>query len=266
LDVSSEQRSTSDLPAVDERLIMPNTRYEVLDGKVVYVSPSDQPHGSRHSKLQALLEAYAADGYDAACDMLTRTSAENDMAPDGSIYPAAPDPDTGGRRLEELAFEVISTERLSHAGRKAAALVGRGVRRVFAIDVERGRGLEWSSTTSTWEILAPDAVIEDHALVLPLRIHDLVAAGNADDAVARALIAKGNPVLTAALDARQAEGEARGKAMAVLAVLSSRGVPISEDERSAILATREPSLLDAMLRDVSHCETTRDLLAPADRG
>jgi hypothetical protein len=136
--------------------------------------------------------------------------------------------------------------------------------------VERSRGLEWSSTTSTWEILAPDAVIEDHALVLPLRIHDLVAAGNADDAVARALIAKGNPVLTAALNARHAEGEAsgeaRGKAMAVLAVLSSRGVPISEDERSAILATRDPSILDAMLRDVSHCETARDLLAPADRG
>jgi hypothetical protein len=54
--------------------------------------------------------------------------------------------------------------------------------------------------------------------------------------------------------------------MPMVAVLSSRGIPISEDECSAILATREPSLLDAMLRDVSRCETARDLLAPADRG
>ena len=47
--------------------------------------------------------------------MLTRTSEKGDMAPDASVHPAAPDPRTGGRQLEDLAFEVVSTERLSAA-------------------------------------------------------------------------------------------------------------------------------------------------------
>lgn len=59
------------------------------------------------------------------------------------MYPAAPDPRTGGRQLEQLAFELASTQSLDHAGRKAAKLAGRGMRHVFAIDIERSRALEW---------------------------------------------------------------------------------------------------------------------------
>src|SRR4051812_26051938 len=129
------------LPDVDERLVMPETRYEIIDGKVTYVPPADEAHGTRHSKISAILEAYAADGYDVASDMLTRTSTKGDMAPDASVFPVARDPETGGRQLDELVFEVVSTERLSHAGKKARSLAARGVRRVFAIDVERRRAL-----------------------------------------------------------------------------------------------------------------------------
>ncbi|MCA9514118.1 MAG: Uma2 family endonuclease, partial [Myxococcales bacterium] len=207
---------------------MPETRYEVVGGEVVYVSPADQPHGSRHSKLSALLEAYVDDDFDAAADMLTRTSEKNDFAPDGSVYPAAPDPETGGRQLEHLAFEVVSSESLSHAGKKAAELAKRGVRRIFALDVERQRALEWSRETGSWSLLHGDAVIEDEAFVLPLPVHALVSAARADDAVARALLAKANPVLTAALAETAAQSKAEGKAEAsaegLLAVLATRGL------------------------------------------
>lgn len=260
--MSNEHVSFPQQPAVDERLIMPDTRYEVIDGEVVYVSPALEPHGTHHSKLQALVEAYAADGYSVACDMLTRTSDKGDMAPDASIYPSARDPKTGGRQLEELAFEVVSTETLAHAGREARSLIERGVRRVFAIDVERRRGLEWSQATSGWEILGLDAEIEDKALVLPLPVHDLVAAGKADDAVARALLAKGNAVLTAALDATRSEGRAEGKAEAVLAVLASRGIAVSADERRAILSAGQP---DAMLAKVATCASAQQLLEQLNR-
>jgi hypothetical protein len=263
--MGGERNSTWDGPAVDQRLIMPNTRYEVVGGEVVHVSPANPPHASRHSKLQALLEAYATDGYDAACDMLTRTSEKNDFAPDGSIYPADPDPETGGRQLEELAFEIVSTETLAHAGRKAAELVGRGVRRVFAIDVERQRGLEWSSATAAWEILATDGVIEDPALVLPLAVHDLVAAGNADDAVARALLAKDNPVLLEAMAAREAdaaaEAAAAATAKAVLTFLASRGIAVDDEQRRAILAVREPRALETMVQKAAVCGSAAELLA-----
>jgi len=268
----SEARSTSDerdgeLP-VDERLIMPETRYEVLDGEVVHVAPADQPHGSRHSKVSALLEAYVAEGYDAACDMLTRTSEKNDFAPDGSVYPSAPHSRTGGRRLEELAFEVVSTERLAHAGRKAARLLERGVRRVFAIDVERKRGLEWSRATATWEILASDALIADRALAVPMPVHDLVSAAKTDDSVARALLAKKNGVIQAALDRTReaaraegvADGKAEGKAEAILAVLAARGFTADDDVRGAILRERDEATLGRWLARAATCEDPRELL------
>lgn len=256
---SSQSRVEDELP-VDERLVMPETRYEVIDGEVVYVSPADPPHASLHSRLSALLEAYVAPGFRAASDMLTRTSAKGDMAPDGSVYPAAPDPRTGGRQLEHLAFEVVSTQSLRLAGRKAAALAGRGVRRVFALDVERRRALEWSRETESWEILPPAAVIDDPALVLALPVHDLVVAARADDAVARALLAKQNPVLAEALTHARSEGEAAGKSAAVLTVLASRSVRVEATAAATIRAERDVDKLDAWLALAGTCRTVEDLL------
>ena len=117
------------LPDIDERLVAPETPYEIQDGKVVRVSPADPPHAERQFQLCALIEAHTGPGFEAACELLTRTSRIDDIAPDVSVYPNAPDPETGGRQIEQLAFEVVSTQSLGSAGRKAAKLAGRGVRR-----------------------------------------------------------------------------------------------------------------------------------------
>jgi Uma2 family endonuclease len=268
-------------PAVDERLVMPETRYEIIDGRVEYVPPADQAHGSRHSKVSALLELYAAAGYDVACDMLTRTSEKGDMAPDASVYPAALDARTGGRRLEELAFEVVSTERLSHAATKARALTARGVRRVFAIDVERKRALAWSTATDAWEILSPEATIEDAALALPLPIRALVEAAKTDDAAAYALLAKKNPVIEGALSAARQEANARGeergkklgaklgllagKRAALLAVLTGRGLKVSKKADKRIRAEPREASLDAWLRRAATCGSVDELLGGTGR-
>ena len=262
------QHDQADFPAVDERLVWPETRYEIIDGEVVYVPPALEPHGNRHSKLSALLEAYAAEGYDAASDMLTRTSERDDMAPDGSIYPKARHPETGGRQLEELAFEVASSETLSHAGKKAAKLCARGVRRVFAIDVERQRALEWSVQTDSWEILAPDAEIDDPAFVMPLPIAALVGAASADDAVARALLAKHNAVLVEAIALERAEGKREGKREgklegkreAIIAMLSARKIALSEPQRSAIMAATDEETLDRWIVGAGSCANAAELL------
>ncbi len=295
---------------------MPETRYEVIDGEVVYVSPAEYPHASRHSKLSALLEAYVADGFDAVCDMLTRTSEKGDMAPDGSIFPLEPDPETEGRQIERLAFEVVNTnvcsgprsagvgcvgpvahpnigpedpaevgearairsrrmrfapsvahethsdvslERLSHAGRKAAALKERGVERVFAIDVERQRLLEWSTETDAWSMLLTSDVIEDRSLVAPMPIAALVGAASEDDAIAQALIAKKNPVLLGAVEARFDEGRdagrdeglavgrVEGKAEALRAVLSTRGLVLSAEQRALLESCSDNAVLERWL-------------------
>ena len=76
------------LPDIDERLVMPGSRYEILDGELLYVSPADEPHGETHSRLCALLEAHAAKRFRCAADMLTRTSATSDFAPDASVFPS----------------------------------------------------------------------------------------------------------------------------------------------------------------------------------
>jgi len=216
---SVSPRAASELPDIEDRLVEPEARYEMLDGELVYVSPADRPHGRRHAKILALLEAYAAPGFEVSCDLLTRTSQVDDVAPDASVYPEAPDPRTGGRQLEQLAFEVVSTESMGHASRKARKLAGRGVRRVFAIDIKRSRVLEWSGPLGAWQVLAVRGCIEDAALALPLPIEAMLDAARADDALARALVARHNPVIEAvrAEDraAGKAEGSRRGKAQGI---------------------------------------------------
>ncbi len=101
----TEQRTR--LPPVDERLVVPDQGYELVDGRVVEVSPAKEPHSTRHTRLAALLEAHVHEGWLVALDMLTRASQREDFAPDASVYPAARDPETGGRQLEQLAFEIV---------------------------------------------------------------------------------------------------------------------------------------------------------------
>ena len=289
---SNRSRAGSDLPAVDERLATPETRYEVHDGELVYVSPAHEPHGTRHSKISALVEIHAAPAFDVACDMLTRTSKTDDVAPDVSVFPRARDPSTGGRQLEQLAFEVVSTQSLGDAGHKAAKLVARGVRRVFAIDVERVRALEWSAELESWSMLDSNGFIEDAALAVSLPIDALVRAAAADDAVARALLIKRNPVIeeARALDRSEGkqegfakgkqegfaegkqegfaegkqeglgEGVARGRAESIIAVLDARGIALDGAVRARILAEREPQALVRWLARAARCADVADLL------
>ena len=256
-----------ELPAVDEHLVTPETRYEILDGAVIYVPPALEPHGTRHSKVSALVETHVGPAFDVACDMLTRTSKTSDFAPDVSVFPRARNPKTGGRLLEQLAFEVVSTESLAHAGRKAAQLVARGVRRVFAIDVERERALEWSHELETWGVLDGQASIEDPALAAPLPIAALVGAASSDDANARALITKQNPEIES-FGARRAtegrvEGRVEGRAEAVLEILAARDIAVTSAERTRVLDERDLGRLQRWIARATICSTAAELFAEA---
>ena len=261
------------LPGIDDRLVEPEARHEMLDGELVYVSPADHPHARRHAKVIALLEAHASPEFAVGCDQLTRTSEIDDVAPDISVYPDADDPVTGGRQLEQLAFEIVSTESLGHAATKAAKLTARGVRRVFAIDIERSRALEWSPALGTWQRLDPAGYIEDAALALPLPIAAMLHAARADDEIARALVVRHNPVIEAvrAEDraAAKAEGDQegflRGKAEAVLVVLAARRVAVGDAERVRILSEQDPAQLDRWLAKAAICARSAELFTTADQ-
>jgi hypothetical protein len=236
------------LPAVDEHIVVSESGYEIDDGKLVRVAPADEPHADRHSKIAALLEAHVADDFNVAVDMLTRTSEIDDIAPDVSVYPCARHPQTAGRQLEHLAFQVMSTESRGHAANRAAKLAGRGVRRVFAIDPVRHRAYEWSTALADWTLLALDVVIEDVTLAVALPIDALVRAAKADDAVARALLAKQNPVLVAAVTEARDEGRVEGKAEAKIAfivrVLAERGLQPTVEEQRRLHEERDLAKLD----------------------
>jgi Uma2 family endonuclease len=259
--MSSPSNASTELPAVDERLVVPDTGYEMDDGKLVRVPPAQEPHANRNSKLAALLEAHAAAEFDVAVDMLTRTSASSDRAPDASVYPLARDPRTGGRQLEQLAFEIVSTESLGHAGGKARSLADRGVRRVFAVDVERGRAFEWSRELEAWSILDVNASIVDPALVVPLPVRALLQTAKADDAVASALLAKRNPVLAAALGAAEAHGVQQGERALLLRLLRHRFGDAVDAGVERRIAAASAEQIDAWAARVLSAATLAELWA-----
>jgi Uma2 family endonuclease len=253
------------------------------DGELVYVSPADPPHGERHVQLAALIEAHTGFAFEVAADLLTRTSRVDDIAPDVSVYPDAPDPVTGGRQLEHLAFEIISTQSLGDAAKKAAKLATRGVRRVFAIHIARSRALEWSPQRGAWQELDAASHIEDPALEVPLPVAAMVHAAKADDSVARALVARRNPVIEAVRTEDRAssraegkiegraegkvegraegkiEGRAEGKIEALLAILAARDIDPGP-AREQIVRERDPDRLDRWIARAATASTLADVL------
>lgn len=270
-------------PSIDDRLAPPETRLEYLDGIEIFAAPAAPPHAMQHFDLTYVLGAHVATGYRGAVDMLTRTGETSDFAPDASIFSTEPDLETGGRRLEELAFEVTDKQALAVPTDKARKLIARGVRRVFCILVKQRRMLEWSRETDAWTPLPPHALLEDPCLSRPLSIDAILGAATADDAVARALLAKGVPALEAALAEREQAGKAEGisagkaegisegeiaaKRAAVLAVLEARGLAVPRALSAAVAASSDAAQLDRWLRRAATVEQASEVLEKRrDRG
>lgn len=252
-------KDRTSLPAVDDHFIVEGSRVEVVKGKLLMVPPADEPHAAAHGNLGYVLRAHVSAAYVVALDMLTRTSVDSDFAPDASVYPAARDPKTGRRLLEELAFEIAWAQPLQAAGDKARELARRGVRRVFCIGLKHGRVLEWSHDTDAWSPLPDTASIEDRCFVRPIPVRVLIDATNADAAVTRALIARGNPVLAELAATAVAEGEARGEARgqalatanAIQVILQQRDLQPTAAEIAVIKAATPDSLAKWLQRAFS---------------
>lgn len=95
-------------------------------------------------------------------------------------------------------------------------------------------------------------------LVLPLRVGDLVGAATTDDAVARVLLAKRNPLLEKARADRHAQGalagKLEGKIAALLTILEGRGLPPGPGERARLQAASDAEV-DLWLADAASCES-----------
>lgn len=174
--------------------------------------PALPPHGDRHFSLDYVIGAHVKEGYIGSTDLLTRVAQASNFATDTCIRQAGVDPKTGARYLEELAFEVVNEQSLQDITEQAEDLSARGVRRLIAIFVKKGDVCEWSAQAKTWKKLELDGMLSDRVLSRPLRVRALLDAAEADNAVARALLAKDNPILMEARNQSLAEGEKRGLA------------------------------------------------------
>ncbi len=214
-------------PAPDEHLVEPESGREMLDGRVMEVTPADAPHADTQCDLVYVLRAHVAPGYVASTELLTRVAEESNISTDACIRREGFDA-KGHRYLEELSFEVQHTQSEASLTERARYLQERGVRRVIAIEVKMadkarlgagrrtaGPVKEWvpasQGSSGRWRHLAADERIEDPCLQRPVKVVALVDAVEADNAVARALMARQNPALLAMRQQSFDKGHEQGR-------------------------------------------------------
>lgn len=240
-------------PRIDERLVKPETREEMVRGRRVHAMPANPEHGDRHFELDYVIRAHVKEGYVGSTDMLTRVSEGSDFATDTSVRRRGIDPATGARYLEELAFEVVNEQSAREMTERAEDLTARGVRRLIAIFVKKGEVCEWSPKKGAWQKLDPEGTFADPVLARPLQVKELLDAVGADNAVARALLAKNNPVLSdARTESRKlglAEGERKGLMQGIEVACELLGIELTGARRAQI-GSLDPAELTALLAQI----------------
>lgn len=258
-----------EFPPLDEPIVRPETREEIVRGRRVQAMPALPPHADLHFRLDYILGAHVEPGYVGSTDLLTREAERSNFATDTCIRKRGEDQRTGERYLEELSFEVVNEQSLADITERAQDLSARGVRRVIAIFVKKGEVHEWSADQGAWTTLDIAGSLRDPVLATPLPLRDLIAAAEADDAVARALLAKNNRVL---IDAKTeswrdglaegrrdgltegrrdglAEGETKGLRHGVEVACDLLGIDLTEARR-AHLGTLDAAGLEALLSQI----------------
>lgn len=249
-------------PDVDDHLVEPVvTRDEIIGGLRVVASPAEEPHATRHTDLDYLVRAHVAPGYTTAADLITRFDEDSDFATDVAVFKKGIDPETGGRHLEEVVFEVVSRQNRGLVGKKAVRMHRRGVRRIFTVWLRKQQVCEWCSETESWRPMEAGAQIEDPCLVKPLAVAALLDAAPADDAVVEALAAKSNPMILKREAAAEARGRTEGVAASLLEVLEARGLSVSAAQRQEILGCHDLERLNRWLRHAIRASSTEELLA-----
>lgn len=180
-------------PRIDDHLIKPEvSQFELIRGREVDVSGSDPPHADAQSRLSFLILAHVVGGFIVASELLTRMAEKSNFATDVCIRKDGIDPETNTRYLEEIAFEIVNTQRKRNVTEKADDMAIRGVRRVFAVFLKAGEVAEWSAEQRKFIPLEKDALIHDPVFVRPVPVQAILDQTFGEDEAAQALITKRN--------------------------------------------------------------------------
>lgn len=256
-------------PRVSDYAVEPETGQEMFHGEVREALPAGPKHARQHAQVDFVLRAYVAPGYGADTDLLTRQTVEHNFASDTSIRKNGVDPATGDRYLEELAFEIKSTQSNGNLEERARIMAERGVRRVFAIpvrgdaagsEVVAGPVAEWMAREERWRTYRDDELIVDPCLFEPLPVRALLDAVEADDAVAQALLHKGNRVLVGYGDTRAQDAVRR----VLQLVLRDRAIFVDAAGLARIAACTDLNTLERWAVRAGHVTCAAELFAEDD--
>ena len=216
---------------VDERLVEPETRQEIVRGRRIEAAPAKAEHGDEHTEVITVVRLHAAPGYTVSTDLLTRAGPRSDFATDTCVRRSGIDPNTGSRYLEELAFEVINEQSNKYMVERAQDLTACGVRRLIEVFVKRGEICEWSAKDDRWISLDLDGSLQDPTLIRPFPLRALFDAAVADNSLVDALAAKNNPRLEQRERLREQRGLERGLVKAIETLCRVLEVPLGPYER-----------------------------------
>jgi hypothetical protein len=251
-------------PRLDDRLVTPEGREEVINGQRVYAAPANPEHGDPHLRIDVVVGTNVKPGYVGSTDMLTRSSAKHDFASDTSVRREGINPLTKERYLEELVIEVVNTQGDKGITDKAVAMTERGVRRVLGVFVRDELVCEWRG--GAWAELPLDSMIEDVALAAPLKVRALLDKAAMGEAAVQGLIARKEPAMLRALTESEKRGEERGekrgekrgerngelraRRATLRTVAGARGFSLSAAQEARVEACDDAAVLDGWIRRV----------------
>ncbi len=244
-------------PAVDDHLVVPEvTRDEIIAGRRVIAFPAEAPHGDKQVDLDSLLRFHMAPGYVVSADLITRFAVDSDFASDTCVRREGVNPATGRRYLEEIAFEVVSTQAERNATEKAREMYRSGVRRIFGVWVKgRRRVCEWSAESERWSLLEEGSQITDRCLGAPLPVKALLDAALVRRAAVEALEIQGEPAIQELKEVAKAQGIAES----ILEVLEARGITVNPAQRDEILGCSDIDRLKRWLWEATLATTADEV-------
>jgi hypothetical protein len=224
-------------PRVDDHLVRPETREELVRGRLMHQPFATEPHATRHSMINAVTRSAISPEHRGAAGLLTRFGPDSDFGTDVCIRREGIDPATGTRYLEELVLEIVHEEPLEELTERAEVLTARGVRRVLAIFVGPGEVREWKD--GQWVLLDPVRALLDRTA--------------ANRAVVQGLKAKRDPAILEIEDEGRKEGHQEGRAQmartAIEGLCEILEIPFGP-ERQALLQTLDAATLEALYAQI----------------
>ncbi|MCP3996404.1 MAG: hypothetical protein GY722_15300, partial [bacterium] len=251
---------------------------EVIDGVRMECLASDAEHADPQLRLGTLVEVCLHKGYVASTELLTRVETESDFATDVCVRRQGVDPETAGRYLEEISFEVANTQTRENLEEvRVPKLLRSGVRRIFAVLVPEDEVLEWSVEDGGWKGWTRGEAIRDRVFIQPLEVEAILDAAAVDQLVSKAQLTKKEPHLMGVIKEREARGEARGRAdglaegeakgyaEAILLAFDSHNITLDAENRQEILECQDTALLRRLLTRALVATSASEVLAEFEK-